>query len=230
MEQLPNGYSLSIPEGAFPLSTDSILLANFARLPRNARVLDLGSGCATLGLLLCAQREDCHITGVELSQAAHMGAQENIRRNALESRLESIFTALRHIPQLFPAGAFHCCVSNPPYFSAGPASSRFPQARQESQCTLEQLMQSAAWALKFGGDLFLVHRPERLGEIIARGSEQGLEAKRLCLVRHTHSAPTNLILLQLRKGAKPGLKIEEAAFYDSQGNPTPYHTSVYHTE
>ena len=52
MEQLPNGYTLELASGTFPLSTDSMLLAHFARLPRNARVLDLGSGCGTLGMLL----------------------------------------------------------------------------------------------------------------------------------------------------------------------------------
>ena len=49
MEFLPNGFTLELTEGAFPLSTDSMLLAHFAKLPRNARVLDLGSGCGTLG-------------------------------------------------------------------------------------------------------------------------------------------------------------------------------------
>lgn len=50
MEQLPNGFTLNLPEGAFPLSTDSMVLSHFVRLPKNARVLDLGSGCGTLGL------------------------------------------------------------------------------------------------------------------------------------------------------------------------------------
>ena len=45
MEQLPNGIILNLPEGAFPLSTDSMVLSHFVRLPKNARVLDLGSGC-----------------------------------------------------------------------------------------------------------------------------------------------------------------------------------------
>ena len=54
MEQLPNEFTLNLPEGAFPLSTDSMVLSHFVRLPKNARVLDLGSGCGTLGLLLCA--------------------------------------------------------------------------------------------------------------------------------------------------------------------------------
>ena len=55
MEYLPKGYTLSLCDGAFPLSTDSMCLAHFARLPKKARVLDLGSGCGTLGLLLCSK-------------------------------------------------------------------------------------------------------------------------------------------------------------------------------
>ena len=55
METLHSGITLDIPSGAFPLSTDSMALSHFVRLPRNARVLDLGSGCGTLGLLLCGQ-------------------------------------------------------------------------------------------------------------------------------------------------------------------------------
>ena len=49
MEQLPNGITLNLPEGAFPLSTDSMVLSHFVRLPKNARVLDLGSGCGKIG-------------------------------------------------------------------------------------------------------------------------------------------------------------------------------------
>ena len=58
MEILPNGYTLELAEGTFPLSTDSMVLAHFAKLPKNAHVLDLGSGCGTLGLLLCAKEEN----------------------------------------------------------------------------------------------------------------------------------------------------------------------------
>ena len=58
MEYLPNGFTLEIPAGAFPLSTDSMALAHFVKLKRGAAVLDLGSGSGTLGLLLCAQNPD----------------------------------------------------------------------------------------------------------------------------------------------------------------------------
>ena len=94
MEQLPGGYTLNICDGAFPLSTDSIALADFVKLPRNANVLDLGSGCGSLGLLLCASDPCCTVTGIEISQAAHQAACDNIADNQL-TRLHSICADLR---------------------------------------------------------------------------------------------------------------------------------------
>ena len=229
MEYLPNGITLELPDGCFPLSTDSMVLAHFTALPRNARVLDLGSGCGTLGLMLCAKDPSCTVTGVELEERAHQAALENIRRNALEPRLHSICADLKQVPGLFAPGSFSCCLSNPPYFSGGPASS-LTTARREDCCSLTELMHCAAWALKYGGDFFLVHRPERLAEIIARAAEKKLEAKRLLLLRHKADGPIALILLQFRKGGKPGLKIEEQALFDANGLPTPFHKCVYHTE
>ena len=228
MELLPNGYTLELPQGAFPLSTDSMALAHFVKLAPRATVLDFGSGCGTLGLLLCARNESCSVTGIELEEAAHAAALENIHRNQAAGRMQSICADLRQVSSLVPSGSFSCCVSNPPYFSGGPASRQLATARREDQCSLADLMQAAAWALKYGGDFFLVHRPERLGEIIAKGAAHKLEAKRLCLVRHREDAPVSLILLQLRKGAKPGLQWEEWALHHADGSPTECYKAIYH--
>lgn len=228
METLPNGFTLELSSGSFPLSTDSMVLSHFAKLPRNAEVLDLGSGCGTLGLLLCSRDDGCRVTGVELDPAAHEAALENIRRNALETRMESICADLRTLPTLISPGRFSCCVSNPPYFSGGPASQTLPLARREDACTPEELFRSAAWALKFGGDFFLVHKPERLAELIATGSRHNLEAKRLCLLRHRPDSPVNLILLHFRKGARPGLIWEELSLFDSDGIPSQKYKEIYH--
>ena len=227
MEYLPNGFTLNIPAGAFPLSTDSMALAHFTKLPRSSRVLDLGSGCGTLGLLLCAGDENCHVTGIELDETAHAAALDNICRNSLAGRMESICADLKNISKVFAPGSFSVCVSNPPYFSGG-ISQRLPNARQEISCSLSDLMSAAGHALKFGGDFFLVHKPERLAEIIALGAGQKLEAKRLLLLRHRENGPVTLILLQLRKGAKPGLKLEEAALFDCNGEPTDHYKNIYH--
>ena len=227
MEYLSNGFTLEIPDGVFPLSTDSMCLSHFVRLPKNARVLDLGSGSGTLGLLLCAQNESCTVTGLEIDEKAHRAAVENIRRNALEPRMESICADLRSVSARFSPGSFSVCVSNPPYFSGGPASQSIPIARREDACGLRELMEAAAFALKFGGDFFLVHRPERLGQIIALGAENKLEAKQLTLVRHREDGPIALVLLKLRKGAKPGLSMAEWSLHRPDGTPTPLFQEIY---
>ena len=228
MEYLPNGLTLTLCDGAFPLSTDTMLLSYFVRLPKQASVLDLGSGCGTLGLLLCSKDANCRITGVELDAKAHQEALENIRRNRLTSRMESICADLRSVSDRFSAGSFSCCVSNPPYFSEGAASRSLPNARQELSCTPEDLFRCGSSLLKFGGDFFLVHKPERLADLIATAAKYRLEAKRLCLVRHKEGSPVNLILLQLRKGAKPGLQWEEIILHRADGSPTSLYQEIYH--
>lgn len=230
MEQLFNGFTLEIPPDAFPLSTDSMALAGFVRLPKNARVLDLGSGCATLGLLLCARYDNCAVTGIELTQSAHLAALRNIARNALDARLVSICADLNTIPERIQPGSFHCCVSNPPYFTAGPASTSVPLARREDQCTMDDLFRAAAWALRFGGDFFLVHRPERLGQLFGCAVQAGLEPKQLCLLRHRSDGPVSLVLVQCRKGAKPGLIWQEESLMDASGHPTDYYKRIYHLQ
>ena len=230
MEILPNGITLEIPEGVFPLGTDSMALADFTCLRPGAKVLDLGSGAGTLGLLLCAAYRDCSVTGLEWEPRAHAAALENIRRNGLGGRLESICADIRQIPGLLAPGSFTAVISNPPYFSGGPASKAYPLARQESLCPLEDWIAGAARALKYGGDFFMVYRPEGFARVITLACAHGLEAKRLRLLRHRQGGEISLILLQLRKGGKPGLIWEEAALYGPDGSPSPYYRKIYHLE
>lgn len=228
METLANGFTLDIPKGAFPLSTDSILLSDFVRLPQKAKVLDLGSGCGTLGALLCARDASCHITGVELDPLAHTAALENIKRNALETRMESICTDLRTIPEQLALCSFDSCISNPPYFTGGPASQTAPTARRDDYCSLEELCAAAGKMLKYGGDFFLVHKPERLAEICALTVKYKLQPKRLRLIRYRPEGEISLILLACRKGGKPGLIWEERCLFDHQQQPTEYYRTLYH--
>lgn len=228
MEHLPNGFTLELPQGAFPLSTDSMVLSHFATLPPKARVLDLGSGCGTLGLLLCSRDASCAVTGVELSELAHSAAVENIRRNQVSARMESICADLRSVSERFSPGSFDVCLSNPPYFSGGPASKSHALARREDLCTPEDLFRAAAWAVRYGGDFFLVHRPERLADLIATARPFQWEAKRLLLLRHRPDSPVSLIVLQFRKGGKPGLRLEEQTLFHSNGSPTPFYRDIYH--
>lgn len=227
MEKLHNGYLLDFPEGVFPLSTDSMVLAHFVNLPKNSRVLDLCSGCGVLGHLLCAKDASCQVSGVEIDPVSHAAAVSNIERNHLSIRLSSICGDIRNIPSLFPAQSFSACVANPPYYAAGPESA-YKGARREDTCALSDLFAAANWAVKYGGDFSLVHKPERLGEIFALADKYGFAPKRLGLVRHREGAAVSLVLVQCRKGGKQGLNWEEWMLHDSVGAETPLYREIYH--
>ena len=228
METLHNGSTLHIPQGTFPLSTDSILLSGFVRCKKDAKILDLGSGCATLGVLLCANNDSCHVTGIELDTIAHQAAVENTERNSLSHRLCSICGDIRNAKTLVNAGSFDICISNPPYFSGGPVSKSVPLARHSDACSLEELFTAAAWALRWGGDFYLVHKPDQLSQLMACAVNAGLEPKQLQLVRHSPDSPISLVLLQCRKGAKPNLKLQELCLHNSDSSPTEAYRKLYH--
>ena len=228
MEKLTNGFTLELCPGAFPLSTDSIVLADFVKLPKSATVLDLGSGCGTIGLLLCAAHEDCSVTGVEIDQKAHETALKNAEANSVQGRLGSICADVQQLSTFIKPGSFRVCVSNPPYFASGPQSLSTPNARREDLLPLDTLFQGAAWALRYGGDFYLVHRPERLAELCAIAVRHALEPKKLLLLRHRLGGPVSLVLIQCRKGAKPGLLWDEQHLYEADGSPSSYFKRLYH--
>lgn len=205
-----------------------MILSHLVKLPKQARVLDLGSGCGTLGILLCADHPQCQITGIELDETAHAAAVANIQRNQLQQRMESICADLRQIRAAIPAGNFTTCVSNPPYFSGGPASNDTPLARRTDCCDTESLFAAASWALQWGGDFFLVHKPEAIGELSAWGAKHNLALKKLYLVRHRANSAISTLILHFKMGGKPGTVWEELCLFHDDGTPTQAYRSIYH--
>lgn len=231
IEMLWNGMQMIQDEGAFRLGTDSVLLAQFLSLPKRAKVADLGSGCGTLGLLLCASDETCAVTGVELDERAHRIALENIARNGLEGRLSSVLGDVREVRRLLPAGSFSCVISNPPYFPAGSGkvSDKNAAARSEETLSLRELCGAAAWLLPSGGRFALVHRPERLCDMICAMRESGIEPKRIRFVRHSADSPVCMVLLEGRRGGKPGLTyLPDLCEFTPDGAETDDYRAAYH--
>ena len=161
MEELICGkYRMRIPAAQFSLSTDTMALADFARVKHSARVCDLGCGSGALGLLLLARDETLSITGVEIQKDAARCAIENAAQNNL-SGLSVLHGDLREYRTLLPANGFDAVLSNPPYYpvESGAIADDAPLAiaRSELCCTLSCLCACAAWCLRFGGSFFLVH-------------------------------------------------------------------------
>ena len=210
-------------EESFKLSTDSVLLADFANVRRVQSCLDLGSGAGVLCVLLAAKNLNAQITGIEIQPNFADLSRLNIVENGMEGRVQIITADLREHKSLLKAESFDLIVSNPPYFVensgySAPANHR-ASAREEKSCTLMDICAAAKWALRWGGTFALVHRPERLSEIFVAMTEAGIEPKRLRMVSYNAEKPPSLVLIEGKRGGKKGLKIEAPlVLTDGNGN------------
>ena len=233
-ERIGGTYRMEIPGSQFSLSTDSMVLADFAHARKGARICDLGCGCGALGLLLLVKDPSLHITGIEIQPEAARFARENAAENDLP-QLEILQGDLREYRTLLPANGFDAVVSNPPYYPAASGalaqSESLAIARSEVLCALPDLCRAAAWCLRFGGSFFLVHKPERLTDLLVCLREHKLEPKRLQFVRHSAASPVCLVLIEARLGAKPGVSLQQdLILFDALGQPTGDYLRIYHQE
>ena len=205
MEELLFGtIRMRIPDAQFRVSTDSMVLADFCRLPPRARVLDLGCGCGALGLLLLGAAPEVFADGIEIQPDAARQAAQNAEENGLADRFRVFCGDLRQMPPELAPGSYDCVVSNPPYYSPGSGHLRREDslsiARSELMCPLDALCAAAARALRWGGRFFLVHKPERLTDLLVTLRENRLEPKRLQFVHHHPEAGASLVLVEARSG------------------------------
>lgn len=195
----------------FRLGTDSVLLADFVNIGARRRGIDLGCGSGILPLLLLTRSTALHMTGLELNPEAARVARENIAANALDDRCDIVVGDIRRCRDEFKTGQFDLIVSNPPYFAAGSGklspNADKAAARGEVLCTLEDVCRAAAFLCRTGGAFCLVHRAERLADVICLLRENGFEAKRLRTVAHKPCKEPSLVLIEARRGAGSGLKI-----------------------
>jgi len=196
-------YTLSWPEGVFPLGGDALALGAFASVKPGWRVCDLGTGSGALLLLLARRTKDLALTGIEIDPLSAQIARENLTANGLAG--EVITGDLRTVP--LPAGGFDLVVSNPPYFPVGSGGSSGP-ARSEELCSLDDLCAAAGRLTRNGGRFALCHRPERLVDVLCSLRAHGLEPKRLKLVSHGSGHPPSLLLAEAVRQGRPGLSIE----------------------
>ena len=217
----------------FRLSTDCVLLADFVNTSSAAKGIDLGCASGAIGLLLLSRSPKLHMTGLELLPQAAALAGENMAVNGLSARSRIVTGDIRQHRQLFPSGSLDLVVANPPYFPLGsgavsPDEGR-AAARGEVSCTLEDVCTAAAFLCRTGGSFALVHKPERLSEALCCMSRHGLEPKRLRLVCHRAEHAPNLVLIEGRRGGKPGMKIEPLlVLRNAYGSETDEVKRIYH--
>ena len=217
----------------FRLSTDCVLLADFAPVENARQGIDLGCASGAAMLLLLSLTEKLHMTGLELVPAAAALAEENMRRNALEERSRILCGDLREHRALFRTGSFDLVVANPPYYPVtggclSPDGER-AGARGETCCTLEDVCAAAAFLLRTGGSFAMVYKPERLTDALCCLRAHALEPKCLRFVCHRAESAPSLVLIRARRGGNPGLTVSPSLILRSaDGSESEEAKRIYH--
>lgn len=218
-----NGYKIIQSKDGFCFGSDAVLLAKFARLIKGSRVLDLCTGTGIVPVLSYALYAPASIDAVEIIPRVADMAARTMSLNDLQDVIRVHNADLADAPEIFGKRVFDAVTCNPPYMPDGGGlvnpKDELAISRHEIKCTLDGVVKSAADCLKIGGKLFMVHRADRLCDVISTFRAHKIEPKRLAVVYPKSDRGANLILVEGLLGGRPQLTLEKPVFmYDDEGN------------
>lgn len=207
----------------FNFSLDSVLLPNFVEITKKtSKILDMCTGNAPIPLIL-STKTTAKIYAIELQKEVYSLAKETIKINKLENQIKLINDNIKNLKKFFNTETFDIITCNPPYFKKKDGSIINENkvksiARHEIEMELEDVMIISKALLKNEGSLVLVHRTERLIEIIELMKKHNIEPKRMRLIYPKVNTESNLVLIDGRKNGKDGLKILPPLYIHNEDN------------
>lgn len=195
----------------FNFSLDSVLLANFVKVNNNQKIIDLCTGNAPIPLFLSCKTKS-KIIGVELQKEIYDLAVKSIKLNNLEKNIELINGDINDVYKDFETDTFDLITCNPPYFKYNSKNNLNSNdikaiARHEIHFKLEDIFKISRKILKNNGKIALVHRTDRLIDIINLMKTYNIEPKRLQFIYPFKNSESNLVLIEGSKNGKAGLKV-----------------------
>lgn len=204
----------------YGFSQDSVILANLADIGKNDVVLDIGCGTGILSTLAIVKKGVKSAVGIDVQKHACDLARKSVQINGLQDKLQIIDGDVRDIKNLVKAESFDAVLCNPPYFRSGASENVKGVSRTESGADIADFVKGAAWALRFGGDLYIVYKADRLVSLFAALANRNLAPKEMTVVFPKLSKGGDVVIVKARKGAKEGLKIKSLVVKDEDGKDT----------
>lgn len=214
-----NRYIMQIKDG-FKFSLDSLLLAEFVKIKKDdKKILDMCTGNAPVPLVL-SLKTDAEIVGFEIQKEISELALESVKFNCLEKNIRIINDDIKNIDNYFESNTFDVITCNPPYFKTKEDGYRnkndfLTLARHEIAIDLETIFKIASKYLKDNKAFYLVHRVERLDDIIVLARENKMNVKELQFISTKKEKAANTILVKCVKNGKPGIKLRKEICVDN---------------
>ena len=224
-------------ENGFCFGIDAVLLSDFAKeMKRADNVIDFCTGTGIIAILLSGKVEKIKkLYGIEIQEEVANMAKRSVELNNLQDKIEILNRNLNDIDDVFKPATVDAITVNPPYKAKNSGiineEDAFTISRHEICCTLEDIIKQSAKLLKFNGNLYMIHKPERLVDIMYYMRKYKIEPKRIRFVHPNEKSATNLVLIEGARGGKPFLKFEKPLYvYDENGNYTDEIYKIYNLD
>lgn len=221
------------PQG-FCFGIDAVLLANHVKLKPKDRVVDLGTGSGIIPILLAGKSKTCTFQGLELQDSVYDMAKRSVALNGLEERIEILKGDIKAVGEIFPKSIYDVVTTNPPYMHGNglinPGDTK-AISRHEVACDLEDVIRAAGILLRTHGRFYMIHRPNRLVDIMYLMRKHDLEPKELTMIQGKKGKAPNLLIVEGKKGANKELKIKAPLIiYQEDGSYTEEALALYSRE
>ncbi len=192
----------------YTFTSDSVILANFAKIKTNEVAVEIGTGSGVISLLLCAKNNFKKIYAFELQKEMASLARKNVNLNGLEGKIEIINENIMNFNAFLPKNSIDCVISNPPYMLSNGKNKNSIRdiARHESSLPMEDFCKVSGQLLREGGRLYLVYTASRSCELIYNLTKYSLEIKRMFFTQNG-KGDIKLIVIEAVKGGKHGVKV-----------------------
>lgn len=229
--QLNNIFVIQKKSG-FRFGMDAVLLANFATIKKNDNILDLCSGTGIIPFIIAGKRKFNRIVGIEIQEEMVDMAKRTSIYNKLDEKIKFIVGDLKDIDLLKKLGKFDVITVNPPYKLKNSGiineNSKESIARHEILCDIDDVIKAANILLKDRGRFFMVHRPERIVDILTTMRKYKIEPKLIKMIQPNEEKSPNLLLIEGHKNGGQFLKWEKTLYvYDKLGNYTKELANIY---
>lgn len=223
---LKGRLTVNQPREGYRFSIDAILLADFVQCKNGQTIIDLGTGCGIIALMLATRHPGVQVVGVEIQAALARAAAANVRANQLDERIRILHQDIKALRSGHLPDPVQQVVCNPPYrrVKSGRVNPDRGKAgaRHEIFAQLADFVDAAARMLQLAGRLSCIYPAERLTDLIDHLRQANLEPKRLRMVHSKREEGARLVLLTAVKGGRPGLAVEPPlVIYRADGAYTP---------
>jgi len=214
----------------FLFGIDSVILANNVKVKKHEVLMDLCTGTAVIPVIINAKQECKSLIGVELQTEMYDLAKRNIELNKLEEKIWVINKNIKEIKDIrkyliesIGKDTVDVITCNPPYKEIGTGlkieHSVKDIAKNEVMCTLEDIFKTASALLNSKGRLYLVHKPERIVDLVSLSRKYNLELKELRFMQPKLDKRPSLVLLEYVKNGGRECKVREVLLqYDNNEN------------